>query len=783
MQYDFFKESAAFSIDLQSRDFPTRELTHALPRLAGGRYGFHITFDSNRYPLRQHFCYLQTGGAAAQDSAPARRFAEMCFSATPPGIAVGPWPGWRGIPEMPAVLLTIGNETNRGHFNFWGDELNIHRCRVLVFAEINGEQEFHLAWTDSRLVPIQVQIYAAPNHQPAPLPVALRPELQQVYPRLLFSAAEVELLRIRATSTHRKLWQQIQSLLSNWQLNFTVTAESKLEPGPERLHDMDRVILAGLQSLLTRNPRDVALAKNAFFNFLTAVLRPGFEPMQIDTQSGECLFTLCLGYDWLQEFMTTAELALAQDQLFAAAELVWRHLGYDRTDYAQAHFLGCSHGLLAFSLLFWQEHPRAQEWAAYLRGAFQKVLTMLPADGFYPHGINLWIYEHAFLLRYVELFRHVTGENLWTSTLYWRNCSQFRQAASSPDGLLGITFGDPQYRVGGDAWMHYLIAGRTGAGLAQSLGRRLADLPTPGVDFRNAPCRRRVWEFLFYNPDIAEETGTKQITGFCDGGQIFWRSFSESNSTLLTFRAGPMLGHHRFAAGEWSGYGHSDPGNGGFLIMRNDSFLACGPGPVYRRDTALHNTLTFDGQGQIGDSLPWAPEFIPSHHLAAISASQLYDDPWWIEANLAPAYLPHLGVKRLLRRLYFIAADVLLVYDQIDLEVEREIQWNLHTYGLIDLESTAGALQIRIRDKRETLRVFGIHPDPLSWRSGWSEFVPAYPHDGQRDRFLQLYHKNKQAHFAVLLILGERLPDVQWQQSDEKFCLHIDGKRINLAAV
>ncbi len=771
------EETAAFHITLAHKDLSATILTHTLPDLPDGWYGFHITFDAGRYPWQQHFCYMRSLASADQDGSAPRRFAQMSFSATPPGIAVGPWPGWRGIPDMPKVSLTIGKHTSHGRYNFWGDEPARQRCRVIVFIPIAGEREFQLTWSDSRLVPIEIEILPSQSKQAVPQSVRFKPELQHAHPRLLFSAKEIVQLRRRSCSTHGKLWQEIETLLANWNLPFSITSESKLPEGTERLHDMDRVILAGFHSLITEKADDRERVKSAFFNFLAKALNPGFEPMQIDTQSGECLFTLCLGYDWLHEQMSADERLQARDQLFKAAELVWRHLGYERTDYAQAHFLGCSHGLLAFSFLFWQMHPQAKAWAEYLRGAFNIALNMLPDDGFYPHGINLWIYEHAFLLRYLELFRHCTEEDLWLKTAYWKNSSQFRQASLSPDGLYAITFGDPQYRVSGDAWMHYLIARRTGSGTAQAIGNRLVDLPVQGVDFRNAPGRRRVWEYLYYDPQVAETVTENQINDF-DGGQIFFRARNGQDTTMLTFRAGPSLGYHRYAAGEWSGYGHSDPCNGSFMLMRNCSFLVCGPGPVYRRDTALHNTLTFDGQGQIGDTLPWAAEFIPQNRWARITARQLAESPMWIEADLAPAYLAHLGVEQLRRRLYFIAADVFLIHDQIRLDREREIQWNLHTYGRIDLE-TAMPNAIRIQDKEETLRVISLLPDHISYRTGWSEFVPAYPHDGQRDRFLQLYCRGKNKTFLVLMILGERQMDVQWQKpSDAQSVLQIDGKNI-----
>jgi hypothetical protein len=58
------------------------------------------------------------------------------------------------------------------------------------------------------------------------------------------------------------------------------------------------------------------------------------------------------------------------------------------------------------------------------------------------------------------------------------------------------------------------------------------------------------------------------------------------------------------------GYGHSDPCHGAVLVYRGGTFVGSGPGPLYRRDTALHNLVTIGGRGQVGDSCVWYPDFL-----------------------------------------------------------------------------------------------------------------------------------------------------------------------------
>jgi hypothetical protein len=731
-----------------------------LPELPAGVYGFHFEFDAARYPLEQHLCFMRQRDLSLSGL---RKFVDMDFCAKPPGIPVGPWPGWRGIPEMPIVELVIGGRTTHARANFWGDEFDSRRCRYFVAVQVREETEFCLKWSDDRLQPVNVRIYPSEEKTVTPCPVQLRHDLATCHPRLLFTEQFRD--SIQSDERRAKIWQEIETLLGHSHHPFQIDSESKTLPGPERLHDMDRVILSAFVAWHTGETSRVHFAMAMLRDFLSVVSKAEYEPMLIDTQSGEVLYTVCLAYDWLYSHMSEAERVEFKKELFDVADRVWRHLGFDRQDYAQAHFLGCSHGLLAFSFIFWNEHPQAQSWAAYLHAAFIKVVNMMPADGFYPHGINLWIYEHTFLVRYLELFRHCAGIDFWSTTPYWRNASRFRRLSLSPDRLHGITFGDPQYRVSGDAWIHYAIAARTGSNQAQNLAGLLADMPVDHVDFRSVPPRRRIWEYIFINSQIAEDSELPPLVEIQDGGQVFYRSHSEQKETLFTCRAGAPLGRHRYAAGEWSGYGHSDPCNGSFLLALNSAFLICGPGPVYRRDTTLHNTLTMDGRGQIGDGLPWAPEFTPLARMARMMPVLARDKVISIEMDLASAYLQHLDVENYTRKFYLLEPLVLVIHDHVQLAKPHELQWNLHTRAAIEILSPKPLLRLKFSLEQECMRLLCLSPENISMRTGFSDFVPAYPNGGERDRFVQLYGTGLQKDYIILLALDGT--DVQWHMLED----------------
>ena len=495
--------------------------------------------------------------------------------------------------------------------------------------------------------------------------------------------------------------------------------------------------------------RAVGRALRAYSEYVLLTQQPGYEPLRIDTQSGEVLFILSVGYDLLCGSMTPHQKETARTRLFEVAEICRDYLGEERRDFAQAHFLGCGLGLLAFSFLFWDEHPRAAEWASRLRGAFDVTLRLLPADGFYPHGINLWIYEFGQLLRWLELFRVCSGEDLWRSTPGIPNASEFRGATLSPDGLHGVTMGDPQFRVGGDSWCHFLIASRTGSQTAQWVGEKLLDLPHAGVDVRNVPARRRVYEFLYYDPSVG--TQSPAALHFPDGGQVCVRE----GSTLFVYRSGPPLGAQCYGAGEYGGYGHSDPCNGAFLIYAGQTFVASGPGPVYRRDSALHNLVTINGQGQVGDSTVWMPDFLPPEVLAGRPEVRSERGCILLSAETAPAYLPHLGVVQCRRAVCVSGGSFVLGVDVVQCREVSSIEWNAHSWS--PFARIPGELRFELD---AGVRLLILDPTTGSWETGVSEYIPAYPNPGKCEHRMRVWVNAREARFVWCYLLEDLLPPV-----------------------
>ena len=95
-----------------------------------------ISFDASKYPLEEHCRY-----AVRRDESRPYTFPNFQFQQQPPGLRVGPWPGWRSIPPMPSAKLKAGETEYELQFQFWGDELHRHILRAVVkISSFRSEQ-------------------------------------------------------------------------------------------------------------------------------------------------------------------------------------------------------------------------------------------------------------------------------------------------------------------------------------------------------------------------------------------------------------------------------------------------------------------------------------------------------------------------------------------------------------------------------------------------------------------------------------------------------------------
>ncbi|MBI5647799.1 MAG: hypothetical protein HY962_12790 [Ignavibacteriae bacterium] len=700
---------------------------HHLTLDAGPACTLLLHLDASVYPVERHCRYARPADG------PLRLFSALTWHEEEPGLRVGPWPGWRGIPDMPDIHVLCEDREIHGRWVFFGDEIHMRRLHVAFELPAHSGITVALRCTDARLQYISHEFLA--GARPAARPVPLVHPAHGRHPRLLTGERDLEEMRVRARGGHPS-WTRLCAVAAA-PGGFRETAQAKIPAGSESASLEDQALIAACIAAVQPGDEEIRRAHESFRACLEQSADPGFGPLGIDTQLGEYLAVLCTAFDLLHGTYTETERTAIHASLARLAEACAAFLTPGRRDYAQAHYLGCGLGLLAYCALDDGADPRVERWGAEVHGAFREVLSMLPDDGSHPHGINLWIYEYGFLFRWLEMLRHTFGLDYWEMSGHWERASRFRGDCTSSAARRGITFGDTQFRTGGDAWMHYLVARRTGSADAAALADRLEPLPVEGVDFRCAPLRRRVYEFL-YAADVGPDTAHGKISDdavlYSDLGQAVLRS---ADVTLVA-RCGAPLGRSRRAAGEAGGYGHSDPCNGSILLERAGVLVLAGPGPVYRRDTALQNLYTVDGRGQLGDGMVWAPDCTPDRHIPDNPVLYSRGDVSCLAMQFGCAYLDDLGVTSCTRALALFPDGALLVVDRISLAETRSVQWNLHTQALLESRGFAPCLTFAVKAGGADGRLQILPGAPFSWTQSDCEFVPAYPHDGTRDTHLRL---------------------------------------------
>ena len=147
--------------------------------LQNGTYTMQILFDGVDYPFERDCRYLRHPGGETPYT-----FSNMVFVETPPGIRMGPWPAWRGIPEMPEVIPTTSGQAAEAagksqpiRFRFWGDELTGRHVRGVVDVQIDGDLECTVVSVDERLAPVRAELCPAIPFAVEPVPIALLDEL------------------------------------------------------------------------------------------------------------------------------------------------------------------------------------------------------------------------------------------------------------------------------------------------------------------------------------------------------------------------------------------------------------------------------------------------------------------------------------------------------------------------------------------------------------------------------------------------------------------------------
>lgn len=369
---------------------------------------------------------------------------------------------------------------------------------------------------------------------------------------------------------------------------------------------------------------------------------------------------------------------------------LWWHLadgGWVRADVVRGEE-GCQAGSLNPQAWIDQARDRLTVGQAFLEGI---------ADGSWHEGFNYQGYLLSMSLPFWTALRQLTGVDLIPHT-YLRNYAYWWLYNLLPDdeGVL-MSFGNLDA-----GWVNNrqpygvlrFIAQEYDSGLAEWLTRQIISAQGRDSNVYTAPWY--VFEYLYYDPTVVPQPPA-DLPGsrvFPDLSGVIWRTGWGADDLIFGLKAGAHGGRFAFDTFvreriPWEtpcrethcqlnvGHDHEDTNTfyvyqGGWLVLENAE--------VGRQETAYHNTLLIDGQGQYEPpsdrSWRYPADFAGSDGFLEATASSPHFD--FLAADATRRYKQVKRLKDVTRYVLFIRPDYLVMFDRIEADDPHQVEWVAH---------------------------------------------------------------------------------------------------------
>lgn len=505
-------------------------------------------------------------------------------------------------------------------------------------------------------------------------PAALRSDLKGVHPRVFTTAAGLDDLRKRATTTHKAQWQKALAGL--------VALQEDPAPSPAQKRRAQNTVAIGIvgAALAYKIEGDEKYLVAAKRYMEAAVNYPvwgyTFSKPDVDLAAGHLLYGLGTGYDLLFDVLSAEERKRYSDKLIRQARLLSAYFAPKpgkTFSYSQNHCFIPIAGLAIAAYAVWDEAPEAAAWAAQSRAIFSRVLDVASPDGYFYEGVEYWVFSMPWIIHALDAFAHAAGDDLYDHPAL-RKSYLYMAHSLTPNGQDIFDFGDafegpltrsrhgeeaarthPNGKLHSNYNLLYRLAARFKHADAQGVADWMASL--------GHICAEDFWTLQWYDPAIKASpmSAIAPHHHFDDLGTVYWRSDWTDKATAFAFRAGPPEGHHAATQlaklPDWHlSMGHSHPDAGSFILYGSGTYLSGPMGYAGIPRSNLSNTLLIDGQGQANEGGGHdAFADYPYARLDAIKLTkvELGKTGAEIVADLTGAYRPELGVEKLERTFTF----------------------------------------------------------------------------------------------------------------------------------
>jgi len=542
-------------------------------------------------------------------------------------------------------------------------------------------------------------------HEMKTLRSSLRPELTGVHPRVYFTAAELDALRIEAHGAQKAWW--------NEQLQHVRALQGAPPPPPAETRRAQNDVAfaiaeAAFAYKMEGDPRYLAAAK-VYMDAAVSydVWGYSFSKPNVDLAAGHLLYGMGVAYDLLYNDLTATEREKYRNKIARQGHLLYEFFAPRpgrSWAYSQNHTFIPMAGLTVAAYSVYGEVPEAKQWAALSRAIYSRVLATYSKDGYYYEGFEYWIFATPWIIHYLDAQKHATGEDLFDQPGL-RKTHLYAAHSLTPGGQMMFDFGDvfagPVTREKtGDDYERSHPNGHfeSNYNLLYDLAANYNDSEVQGVaDWMKSQGhtgQEEWWTLAWRNPKL-KGTPIEKIEPwhhFTDHDVVFWRSGWDAQATAIAFKCGPPEGHSATELiakmADWhTEQGHVHPDVNSFILWAHGQYLTGDSGYAGVPKTVEHNTLLVDGRGQGNEGKghdAWAGFSYDQMNKARITRTQLTRDSFELEGEGAPVYDSTLGLKRYLRRLTMKAPGKLEVKDVVESSIPHTFTEVLHSDAKIE---------------------------------------------------------------------------------------------------
>ena len=586
--------------------------------------------------------------------------------------------------------------------------------------------------------------------------LALAMVLAAAHPSVFFSASDVKALRQAAQTTHASIANHLTGTLN---AHLADPAPLPTDYSDPRYFGNQPAVWAFAYQL-TGDTRYAEKARQILLTYLTwsdwgfgEVASLG-EP---DLNEGHFLLGVSAAYDWLEPYLPASEALQIAQRLGTEAQKMADGMptAWWVDQYLQNHNWINTAGLGLAGLALAGEDPRAATW---LSQASQNLLKLSRAlgpisDGTWHEGIPYQGYGISMALPFWTALARAGTD--YTDLGILRGYGRWFLAAQIPDAgrQVILPFGD---FTGNTLQAHVEVlrfaAGRFHDGVAEAAAGRWLSAGTR--DSFVPELWYEIFEFLYYDPTVAavDPHLLPLDSTFTDLQASILRSSWDPGDLELAFKGGPYGGRANFdrvhaggTPGGWIPWGHDHNDDMSFWLFGSGTWLApeavgydaganaSNSNPA--NQTAYHNSLLVDGQGELGD--------------LRVSDSNWNNAWFWQrDASLLPTlstadyalsggrgaglFAASLGLTQWDRMLLLARHRYVLVHDDVQASAAHAYDWICHFQDGVNVDTASGWVQ-GVNKKGQSLGVRVISPAAWSFTTG-SQTAPLmnlFDPDGQ----------------------------------------------------